>query len=572
MKAHHKRIAAYIGVLAITFFVFVQETNAATLKISPDTGVYTVGGTFNATVVVNTQGKPINAADAQITFNPKELAVQSVSRGASIFNLWTQEPTFSNSAGSISFSGGSPSGYTGTNGTVMTIVFRPLAAGSPKVTFKSASVLAADGLGTNVLTGMTGASYSIAAKSEIPPPEYIPPPNTPMAPKVTSPTHPDEDNWYRETTARLEWAIPSDIIAVRTLLDTSEISVPTIVYEPPVGEKSVEELPQGISYFHVQFKNADGWGRVTHFRLAVDTEPPSDFVITESTEQEQNNPSRTLIFTAKDTSPITLYKIQIDGGEPIEYKDTEQSQRYALPVLPSGHHTIVVEAFDAAGNSRVASYAFDISAFEAPLITEYPVRISPGVVPVIRGTTRASADVSITFTKTNGESETVLTKADASGSFTAITDAGLTVGVYDVTAIATDEYGATSMTSEKHRIVVEEPGYMRIGSFVVSVLSVVVPLIALLILSIFGTWFLWHRLSRWKRTIAFETREAEETLKRELDEAFVNLHSKVTELKESRKGKLTNAEASLIEQIETDLADVRTKVRKEIADIENIVQ
>ncbi|MEZ4200072.1 MAG: hypothetical protein R3B69_00480 [Candidatus Paceibacterota bacterium] len=40
-----------------------QAVEAATLSLSPGTGVYTAGGTFTARVVVNTAGESVNAAE-----------------------------------------------------------------------------------------------------------------------------------------------------------------------------------------------------------------------------------------------------------------------------------------------------------------------------------------------------------------------------------------------------------------------------------------------------------------------------------------------------------------------------
>jgi hypothetical protein len=174
---------------------------ASTLSLSPATGVYTTGSTFSVRVVVNTKGAPINAADGTLTFNPKELQVVSVSRTSSIFNLWTTEPTFSNAAGTITFSGGSPTGYTGGSGTVMSVTFRTLGAGSPRVSLSSGSVLAADGRGTNVLTSMGSGAYTVSAVSENPEPEviieFVPPANTPAAPKISSDTHGNPDGWSK---------------------------------------------------------------------------------------------------------------------------------------------------------------------------------------------------------------------------------------------------------------------------------------------------------------------------------------------------------------------------------------
>ena len=84
---------------------------------------------------------------------------------------------------------------------------------------------------------------------------------------------------------------------MRTLLDDAAGTVPTIVYDTLITEKTIDELPQCTSYFHIQFKNADGWGRITHYKLRVDTEAPKSFTITEVENTETNNPNRYLTFT-----------------------------------------------------------------------------------------------------------------------------------------------------------------------------------------------------------------------------------------------------------------------------------
>lgn len=568
------RACGYVLFSTIAFFTFSYAAHAATLKLSPETGVYTVGNTFTVRVLVNTQSKTINAADGQLSFNPRELSVVSASRAGSIFSLWTEEPSFSNSAGTVSFGGGSPSGYTGSAGSVMSVTFKALGAGTPKVTFKSGSILAADGMGTNILTAMTGGTYTVGAQAATPEPEqveYIAPANTPKAPAVTSSTHPDQALWYKETTVALSWPVPSGVTAIRTLLDTAPNTIPTIVYDEPVTSKEIKDLQQGVSYFHIQFKNADGWGKVTHYRIGVDSEPPKDFAITEDAA-DATNPTKTLIFSYDDVSPVIAYSIQIDGGEPVLWSDEKGEKRYALPVLPPGHHTVVVEVKDGAGNTSVSSYSFDIASFEKPVFTEYPERLSAGVIPALRGTTRPDAEVTITLTTVGGTTDTYTVKADGNGAFTFIPASSLRLGVYDIVAVAKDTHGAVSEPSETIRIIAEEPGYVRVGNFMIRVLSVIVPLIALLLLTVFGAWYLWHRLALWRKRVSKEAVEAEERLKIELDEAVLNINTKIAELRESRKGKLTKAELALIEQIEIELKDVREKVRKEIVDIEDVVQ
>lgn len=574
----------YLFLLALSFFFFMSRTEyvySATLKMSPSTGVYTVGSAFTASVVLNTEGKSVNAADGQLSFNPRELQVVGVSRGSSIFNLWTEEPTFSNSAGTVSFGGGSPSGYKGSNGTIVSVTFKPLGAGTPKVSFKSGSVLAADGMGTNVLTGMSGGTFTIAAKGETPAPEYIPPANTPGAPKITSSSHPDEKLWYKEKTARLSWNVPTGVTSVRMTLDDTSGTVPTKVYDEPLTEKVIEDMPEGISYFHLQFKNKDGWGRISEYKIAVDTEAPRNFNITEDTS-DTNNPKRTLLFNIEDTSPIPEYKIQIDGKEPIVFNDTDGTKKFALESLFPGYHTISVEAFDSAGNTAVASYSLTIDAFEKPIFIDYPTRINTEVIPAIKGKTRPKSTVSIEVVRVRDNTVVSVAEGESphnpyrvmsndSGEFVFIPDSTFEKGVYSITAIAEDEYGSMSEKSDAIKIIVEVPGYIALGSVMINVLSVLIPITALIFLLLFGSWYLWHRLVLWKRKVQKETLEAEDRLRFEFGEIVRNLNEHVESLKKSRKGKLTIAETALIEQMEVQLKSAESKIEKEIDDIEHLV-
>ena len=219
---------------------------AATLGVSPQTGVFTAGNTFTARVLVNTSGDAINAAEGTLSFNPAQLSVVGITKGP-IFNLWTAEPTFSNSDGTITFSGGSPSGYTGANGAILNVTFRSKGAGNAKLSFTQGSVLAADGRGTNVLTSMSGGVFTIAAAEVAPEPEvieYIAPANTPGRPEVSSKTHPDSEGWYAATTAELTWNLPAGVTAVRTLLDENSGSIPTRVYDTPIDSITLEDLEQ----------------------------------------------------------------------------------------------------------------------------------------------------------------------------------------------------------------------------------------------------------------------------------------------------------------------------------------
>jgi hypothetical protein len=517
---------------------------------------------------VNTAGKPINAAEGTLTFNPSELQVLGISKAGSIFSLWTIEPTFSNTSGRVTFGGGSPQGYTGSAGTVMSITWKARTVGTPKVNYSSGSVLAADGLGTNVLSGMTGGTYTVSAASASPEPEYVAPVNTPAAPKVDSSTHPDPEKWYTNPTAKLSWSLPSGVTAVRTLVDKARGTIPTIVYDPPIREREITDL-SGENYFHIQFKNADGWGRVSHYRLAVDADKPSSFTLALAEGGEGG--AKQLLFDAKDaTSGIARYEVQINGGERTTWIDEKKDGIFSLPVLPPGEHTVVAEAFDYAGNGLVSSLTFAIQAFEAPVFTEYAPEFGENIIPVIRGTTRPNATVYVTLKKVgvdSGDGERSVT-ADQNGAFTFVADGRLSRGSYEVTARAVLPDGSQSAVSEPIRLAVQESTMQRVGSSLVTILSIVVPLVALIFLLVIVMLYGVHHARRIRRRIRKEVTEAEETLAHEMGDILTDLHARIDELRDGKQGKVSKAEITMLNMIAKEIEASTLRVHKELEDIE----
>ena len=152
---------------------------------------------------------------------------------------------------------------------------------------------------------------------------------------------------------------------------------------------TLRDLDEGESYFHVQFKNADGWGKVTHYRLAVDSAKPTEIVITPTEGTDTNNPEQQLKVDVKDAaSEVLRFKVQVDSGAPFEFIKETASSTVTLTGLTPGYHTVIIEAFDEAGNSIIGNYSFSIESFEKPVFTEIPTEISEQVIPVIKGKTR----------------------------------------------------------------------------------------------------------------------------------------------------------------------------------------
>ncbi len=565
----------FLGVFVVSCFPFF--TFAASISVSPATGVYTTGGTFSVRVQVDTSGKPINAADGTVTFNPKELSVVSLSKG-SVFSLWTAEPTYSNSAGTISFSGGSPTGYTGSAGTVLTVTFKALTSGAARVSLTGGSVLAADGRGTNVLTNMNGGTYTLSAVTSQPEPEviveYVPPANTPAAPKVTSKSHPDSASWYTVTTADLAWTVPEGVTSVRTLLDNRPSTVPTKVYDSPISSLSIPDLPEGESYFHIQFKNADGWGKVTHYRLAIDTKKPDTITIAPPAEVDTTNPVQAVAVTnsEKDGSPVVRYIVRIDNQDPVEGKDIPQSGKIELPTLEPGHHTISVEFFDAAGNSYLTTTSITIEAFEKPVFHNPPVEIAENMIPVFKGTTRPNARVEVSLAAGTAEPQVYTVTSDETGAFNFIPDTAFAAGTYTLTARATDQHGAVSEASDSVRFAVQKPGYMVVGSLIINILSTIITILVLAAALVVVCWYTVVRLRVLRGRVRRESDEAVTILHREFAAIRDVLSAHQIELVESRKTKkLTKAEEELLSAVTGALSDAEVRVAKEVSDVRNLV-
>lgn len=570
-----RSILLSISVLFLWFGSAVA-VQAATLTISPATGVYTVGQTFTVQVRLNSQGSTINAAEGSLSFNPTELSVLSVQKG-SVFNLWTSDPTFSNSQGTIQFSGGTPGGYTGGAGQVLSITLQAKTAGAPRLRFADGAVLAADGRGTNILSTMNGGSFTVSAPSTSPEPEtieYVAPANTPAAPVVSSDTHPDPSGWSTETIAELQWSVPADVTALRTLLDTSANTIPTKLYESPINSITIEDLEEGQQYFHVQFQNADGWGAVTHYRLGVDTTPPEGFTIRLADDVAATNPEPVLQVESDESgSGVVRYIVKVNDSEPFTYEDEEGSGRVPLPRLDPGYHLISIEAFDAAGNSTIQTFSHTIEAFTAPHFIELPDTVSASVIPVLRGETVPNADVKVAIKQLGSDPVIYTVQSDDAGLFTVIPDNRFQNGVYEITAQATDATGAVSDISTPRRLAVQEPNVVRIGSLVLSVMSVIVPLLALLIICIVGFVYLIARVRSWRSSVGKEAEEAAATALREFATLNRILQEQTDKVKQTRKSKtLTKAEAALVETMETKLHEAKQNIQKEVADIEESIE
>ena len=376
-----------LGAVFFVYFSFASIAFAGTLSFSPATGSYNVGQTFTVSVMADPSGSSINSSEATITFDSSVLSVVNVSRTGSAFSLWTTEPTFSNSAGTITYGGGNPSPIA-SRATIMTITFRAAAEGSGSVAFTNASLLAADGRGTDVLSSSPSGSFAIAAAAEpepVPEPEPTPEPeevdesnaaiafgDPPRAPEIGSQAFLDPELWYNQTEGVFTWELPFDVNAVAAEIATSSDNEPSEVFDPPTEEFVVngENLTDGIQYLSIQFQNQVGWGAVTNRVIKIDTTAPEPFNI-----NVQAGTSATsfplLVFEANDAvSGIDYYELAVADKELVEVTPDEAKLGYLLGELEDGTYTVTVTAYDMAGNKMVSSVPVLITAGWMPAVEE----------------------------------------------------------------------------------------------------------------------------------------------------------------------------------------------------------
>ncbi len=557
---------------ASAFIVAVPAmAQAASLYFSPSSGTYTIGSTLSVGIYVSSADQAMNAASGVISFPSDKLEVTSLSKTGSIFSLWVQEPSFSNSAGTVNFEGVvlNP-GFSGAMGKIIAVNFRIKAAGTATLNFSSGSVLANDGQGTNILASLGNASFSLGGAAPTVPEATTPSEaaGAPSAPQISSPTHSDTNKWYAADDAKFVWSVPSDVTAARLLVGKIPQAVPTVYYSPAINSKELFDLADGIWYFHVQLKNAAGWGAISHFRFQIDTEKPSRFEIREIERDDKTNPRVKFVFDAKDeTSGIDHYEVQIDDSNPQVWQD-EDSGVFETPALGPGQHTLIAKAIDKAGNSLANSAEFSIQALEPPTITDYPKELTSGEILIVKGSTYQNAQVVIWLQRDKDEPQSQIVKSDNNGNFTFITEERLKDGIYKLWAEAVDERGARSKPTDKVTIVVEQPAILKIGGRAVTILAIAVPILALIILLLALIWYGWHKFSSFRKRIRKETKEAEQAL----HQAFKALKEETEKQVAKLDGKpdLSEREKKICGELKKALKISEKFVGKEIKDIEKV--
>jgi hypothetical protein len=352
-------IATYaLALIAVVIFsvALPQTLYAAELQFAPKEGSFSSGSEFSVKVVIDPQDATINAVDGIVKFDSSVLSVSNVTKDGSVLSLWTADPSFSNSEGTVTFSGGSPKPISAP-GTVLTIIFKPKKVGAATVSFTKGSVLAADGKGTDVYKGGQEGAYTIG-EGKKPAPEPEPTSSgdegdvgiKDPAPDITSPTHDKSDNWYATTTAIFLWKMDSDVIQGRFSFGDKADAKATELLKKDESSKMFTEVKDGVWYFALELRSGFGWSETARKQIQIDTVPPEDFdiAVVEGGEKPMFK-----FETTDALSGVDRYELRI--GETvavtIKLKDLVNGQ-YPIPAQEGGSAFVTIKAYDKANNVR----------------------------------------------------------------------------------------------------------------------------------------------------------------------------------------------------------------------------
>ena len=573
-KLKHAKLLVAASFMLMLFSIYsVTHASGASLYLSPSANSSKIGQSFTATVFLSSAEQAMNAAQGTISFPADKLSVTSISKSGSVVSLWTQEPSFSNSAGTINFEGIvlNP-GFTGLAGKMISINFTTKAVGDAIVGFSSGSILANDGMGTSILASFGNARFNIESGASVPTSPVSTTPvssaKTPPAPMIYSSTHSDPNKWYNNKNPKFSWSVTKDITGVSFLINDQPSSNPGSVSDGLILEKQFEDIGDVVGYFHLRLRNARGWGVISHFKFNIDTEAPVDFIMDFSSKEEILEDGLKIKFSVSDNlSGISYFEVKIDNDEAIVFPDKEL-KIYDLPVLNPGKHTIAVKAFDNAGNFIADFKEIKIEALDPPKIKEYSPELIAGSFLVVKGNTSPNSVVTIWIQKDKEVSLSYKINSDSFGDFMFISDGKMEIGRYKLWAEAVNDLGLKTEKSEDIFVLVQESDINQLKytiqnlMIIISIFITCILLLALII--ILGI----RKIKLSRKKIRKEVYEAEDILKKAFDTLYENVAEQLSSLEKiSSKRKLTKEEKEIKRKFKKNLKIAEKFIRKEIEDI-----
>lgn len=564
MQTRRNKNLIFFTVLLISVFsVLPHISYSASLSVAPVTSRTTVGNVVSVRVLVSTQGKSINNAESTIIF-PKDLVdIISVNKNASIFSLWVEEPKFSNIDGKLTFNGGVPNpGYIGDGGEIVTINLRTKKAGTASIVFTESAVRENNGLGTDILsTTQPGVIVIDAAALPTTSPYPTLASELPAKPIVTSTTNPDQNAWYSNKTSSFNWTVPSGVTSIQTLLSKSAVSTPTVAYDNSVSQRTILDMEDGISYFHIRYVNSQGAGPIARHKVQIDTVSPEKF----TTVVKNQGVYDVVGLNAVDKlSGVDSYSIKIDGNQAVKILASDlTSKEYNLPTQNPGDHELVVVAYDKAGNHTESSTIYTSGEILSPEISINPANLTVGDPLKVSGKSEYSnTDVEIYIENTKGAKDTYKAKTNDSGEYETTLNNLTRNGDFKVYSKLIFSDLVKSDNSNVVNLKVSDTSFVRTTKTVTFTLLALITLVTLFIALLVISYLGWHKFFGLKKK-----------LNRDFNATINDIHKTLMMFKEELSDQLKVLEATKEDRV---LNKKEEKIFKElqnnIDDIDNMIE
>ncbi len=314
------------------------------ITLSPRTGSFVEGSTFDVSVLLNTKGISINGLEIRISYDKNALEVVRPAGTESIIGVWVEPPKYDNSKGVASYVGVVTGGINTGSGLIGTLTFKTKRIGRASISIDTNSkIFLNNGLGSEAYPELGRGDYSILAK----PPEGV---------RIFSETHPLQSNWYNNNSPSLTWEKDAGVSGFSFVLDNKPLTVPESKIITEDITTAYENLADGLWYFHIKANKNGAWGNAGHFLMRIDTKVPAEF----NPEINYIMASATLIervllsfITTDSLSGVKHYEVGvIDEDEPTNVSPVfvEAVSPFQLPINGLGRFNVVVRAVDNAGN------------------------------------------------------------------------------------------------------------------------------------------------------------------------------------------------------------------------------
>ena len=330
-------IFAGIGVYILAF-THAATTN--TLTLSPASGTVALGGNFTVTIVENSGTEPVNAIEADLTFNSSQLQYvgEDTATSSSAFDVQVPART---GTGSVAIARGATTAKTGQQ-NVAVLTFKALTLGSSTISFAGTSAIVNTADHVDILGGVgntTGATYTATDQTA---------PNAPTGATSSGVT---------ATSVTLNWTAPTDNVGVTgynvyrngTLIGTSPTTTSTTYTDNG-------RSPSTAYVYTIKARDATGnlsSAATVNVTTSADTTAPT--VPAGLTSPSKSSTSVSLSWSAStDNVGVTGYNVYRNGalrktGGPISttsYND--------IGLTASTAYAYTVKAIDAAGNLSAA--------------------------------------------------------------------------------------------------------------------------------------------------------------------------------------------------------------------------